>query len=94
MSMATDVDAAFRDFATKLSDEAMRWGHKAKAERGLDGLISIGVGEALMRAAHMARDTAIAIEAQRAVKQGAVRSTKARVRRTSPNSIPMNTPHP
>jgi hypothetical protein len=49
MSMATDVDAAFRDFATKLSDEAMRWGHKAKAERGLDGLISIGVGEALMR---------------------------------------------
>jgi site-specific DNA-methyltransferase (adenine-specific) len=39
------------------------------------------------------RMTAIAIEAQRAVtvKQGAVRSTKARVRRTSPKH-PMNTP--
>lgn len=37
---------------------------------------------------------AIAIEAQRAVtvKQGAVRSTKARVRRTSPQHRPMNTP--
>jgi hypothetical protein len=37
---------------------------------------------------------AIAIEAQRAVtvKQGAVRSTKARACKASPNSAPMNTP--
>jgi hypothetical protein len=54
--------------------------------------------KAQRRAAHFLRlgipDPAIAIEAQRAVtvKQGAVRSTKARVRRTSPNSQPMNTP--
>jgi hypothetical protein len=45
-------------------------------------------------AVRRAIEFAIAIEAQRAVtvKQGAVRSTKARVRRTSPNSTPMNTP--
>jgi hypothetical protein len=57
------MSSEFHEFAVRLSDEATRWARKAQAQRGLDGMISVAVGEALMRAAHMAREVALAAAA-------------------------------
>lgn len=57
------MSRSFREFARRLNDEAMRYGRRARAQGGIDGLVTVAVGEALMRAAHMAQDTAKAMEA-------------------------------
>ena len=73
------MSAEFAEFARRLADDAMDYALRAKREGGMEGLVSIAAAEAIMRVAHMARDTAKAIEAQLAetVKHGSVADESA-----------------
>jgi hypothetical protein len=50
----------FRQFAVQLQAEALRCGEKAKSRGGIDGLLDVAVGEALMKAAKIANAIASA----------------------------------